>query len=68
MAEMEEGLLRQYHHELSRTGVGSYSLADCRDDYRLALVALVSQAWDGSPFRRSVLSLFIWQPCERLIR
>ena len=46
-------------------GRGHPLLADCRDDYRLALV---SQAWDGSPFTRSVLSLFRRHLCERLIR
>ena len=68
VAELEEDLLKRYHDTLTNNGVGSYSLDDCYDDYRLAIVALVPQAWDGSPFTRSVLTLFRRHHCDRLIR
>ena len=67
LAELEDDLLKQYHDELVRNGVASYTLEDCLDDYRLAFVALVPQAWDGSPFTRSVLSRFSKHNCDRLI-
>ena len=66
-ADLEDSLLSQYHGELIQNGVECYTLEDTWSDYRLALVALVPQAWDGSPFTRSVLSLFRRNHCETLI-
>jgi hypothetical protein len=64
--QLEDILLPLYHNQLCTCGVQEYSLADCRDDYRLSLVALVPQAKDGGPFLRSVLSAFDAWNCEAL--
>ena len=42
-------------------------LDDCRDDYRLAWVALMPQAFGGGPFHRSVLAGFWVWDCEGLL-
>ena len=64
---LEEPLLARYHAALVAGGVEGYSLDDCRDDYRLSLVALMPQAFGGGPFHRSVLSAFRAWDCEELL-
>jgi thiamine kinase-like enzyme len=47
--QLQDGLLRRYHHRLTERGIANYSWADCWYDYRLAVIGyLFFPIWQWS--------------------
>jgi hypothetical protein len=56
-----------YHRALVKGGVTGYTLNNCQDDYLLAWVALIPQAWEVTPFTRAVLHQYRKHQCDQLM-
>jgi hypothetical protein len=58
--DLEGTLLSRYHAGLRRAGIRDYSTQDCRDDYRLCLLARIPHAlaWRDLPYLSAAIQAF----------
>jgi len=64
---LEMDLIERYHQILIENGVRVYSLEDCLRDYKLSVIALITQQYRARPFLRACVLAYHSLGCKDLI-